>query len=60
MNSKCENCEDTGVVKEICFLCNGSGEGMYDGSTCYACKGTGIEYVKCTECELTPAEESWV
>lgn len=26
---------------EICYDCNGSGEGMYDGSTCYTCKGTG-------------------
>jgi len=25
----------------ICPACNGSGEGMYDGSTCYKCKGTG-------------------
>ena len=25
----------------ICPACNGSGEGMWDGSTCYKCKGTG-------------------
>ena len=25
----------------ICPSCNGSGEGMYDGSRCYKCKGTG-------------------
>lgn len=25
----------------ICPSCNGSGEGMYDGSNCYKCKGTG-------------------
>lgn len=25
----------------ICPACNGSGEGMYDGSTCYKCGGTG-------------------
>lgn len=24
-----------------CPACNGSGEGMYDGSTCYKCEGTG-------------------
>lgn len=25
----------------ICPACNGSGEGMWDGSTCRKCKGTG-------------------
>lgn len=25
----------------ICSSCNGSGEGMYDGSTCRTCKGSG-------------------
>lgn len=27
----------------ICSACNGSGEGMYDGSTCYKCHGYGHE-----------------
>ena len=31
---------------EICHRCNGSGEGMYDGSTCGFCKGTGEEPVE--------------
>lgn len=26
-----------------CTLCNGSGEGMYDGSTCSSCKGLGVK-----------------
>ncbi len=26
---------------DICTNCNGSGEGMYDGSTCYICNGSG-------------------
>ncbi len=26
----------------LCGACNGSGEGMYDGSTCGSCKGSGI------------------
>ena len=30
----------------ICSWCNGCGEGMYDGSTCYKCKGTGVEPVE--------------
>lgn len=28
-----------------CSQCNGSGEGMHDGTTCRSCKGWGIEYV---------------
>lgn len=31
---------------DICPACNGSGEGMYDGSTCYKCHGTGSEPVE--------------
>lgn len=26
----------------ICGNCNGSGEGMHDGSRCYACGGSGV------------------
>lgn len=26
-----------------CTNCAGSGEGMYDGTRCYACRGTGLE-----------------
>lgn len=29
--------------EHICPACNGSGEGMYDGSSCYKCHGTGEE-----------------
>jgi RecJ-like exonuclease len=29
--------------ESICSRCNGSGEGMYDGTTCPACGGSGIE-----------------
>jgi len=36
--------EDDGY--EICHRCSGSGEGMYDGSTCGYCKGTGEEPVE--------------
>jgi hypothetical protein len=28
--------------KETCFNCNGSGEGMYDGSICSVCGGLGV------------------
>jgi RecJ-like exonuclease len=37
--------------EHICPTCNGSGEGMYDGSRCYKCKGTGDEP---TEKEIEP------
>lgn len=30
----------------ICSGCNGSGEGMYDGSSCYKCHGSGVEPCK--------------
>ena len=29
-----------------CPTCNGSGEGMYDGTRCHACKGSGAERVE--------------
>lgn len=28
---------------DICSYCNGSGEGMYDGTRCSACGGSGAE-----------------
>lgn len=31
---------------ETCRGCSGSGEGMWDGSTCPICRGTGIERYK--------------
>lgn len=30
---------------EICSRCSGSGEGMWDGSTCTSCHGSGVEPV---------------
>jgi len=30
----------------LIFKCSGSGEGMYDGSTCQKCKGSGVEPVE--------------
>ena len=29
--------------EKYCGVCAGSGEGMYDGTRCHACGGTGIE-----------------
>jgi len=31
---------------EICSGCSGSGEGMYDGSSCRKCHGSGVEPVE--------------
>jgi len=47
--SCCDNCED-GILEGICLTCYGSGEGMTDGSTCFACKGSGNEMNYC-DCE---------
>jgi DnaJ-class molecular chaperone len=40
---------DEDYEDEICSACSGSGEGMYDGSTCYKCKGSGVEPVEIEE-----------
>ena len=29
--------------QSYCAACNGSGEGMYDGSSCRICGGSGVE-----------------
>jgi len=29
------------MIEQLCSNCNGSGEGMYDGTTCHVCKGHG-------------------
>ena len=47
---KCETCEGTGWVEEYCQMCNGSGEGMYDGATCWACRGKGCTTAPCEVC----------
>lgn len=38
-SNRAENDDET----YICRQCNGSGEGMYDGTYCSLCKGTGEE-----------------
>ncbi len=32
--------------KPVCTNCNGSGEGMHDGTKCTMCKGSGVESVE--------------
>lgn len=31
---------------ELCGSCNGSGEGQHEGTTCYRCKGRGVEIME--------------
>lgn len=49
--------------KHICSQCNGSGEGMVDGSSCGYCNGKGIIYTGlyiCPECgELTETKNGY-
>ena len=42
--------------EQYCGSCAGSGEGMYDGSRCSTCKGSGTEYVL-IEREPEPEED---
>ena len=35
---ECEECDGLGWVSGLCSACSGSGEGMWDGSTCRACR----------------------
>ena len=35
--------EDEDEEEYLCWLCNGSGEGRYDGSICTWCNGSGVE-----------------
>lgn len=44
---ECELCGDIGFTIEICPTCSGSGEGLYDGSRCFECKGKGEITIVC-------------
>ena len=40
---ECLTCGGTGEIEDlICPNCSGSGEGMYDGTKCSLCKGSGV------------------
>ena len=51
MIQTCHDCEGIGVVSDICYYCNGSGEGLADGTICKACKGTGELNAVCPTCK---------
>ncbi len=42
----CEDEPEDEPEDEICYWCRGSGEGVYDGSRCRRCRGTGVEPVE--------------
>ena len=42
----------------LCAQCNGSGEGQYDGTTCWRCKGRGTEQTSTTPEDLADFKES--
>ena len=57
---KCPDCEN-GYVDRTCGFCNGSGEGMADGSVCQFCKG-GSYKEQCERCDGTgelDEEQEW-
>ena len=53
-DEKCITCEfsevcENELVEFTCDMCNGSGEGSHDGSTCNFCRGTGATFEKCSK-----------
>lgn len=47
----CESCDGSGWLRRLCGACNGSGEGMRDGSRCIHCHGSGEVQTHC-ECKI--------
>ena len=46
-------------MKEIiCPNCNGSGEGMYDGTRCTECKGRGTQLIETDPDDLDDSNDS--
>jgi len=43
MNTALADAPEDDDLDEICATCNGCGEGQWEGSTCFNCKGTGCE-----------------
>jgi DnaJ-class molecular chaperone len=44
-------------TSDLCPRCNGSGEGMFDGSTCDNCRGTGEVRVLISELDEETEDE---
>lgn len=41
IQEQCQRCNGTGSIPDICPTCDGSGEGMTDGTICLTCRGRG-------------------
>lgn len=48
---QCPKCEGEKEMDARCSRCNGSGEGMVDGSSCIDCRGRGTDPMECDECD---------
>jgi len=48
---ECPLCDGDGGTMELCNHCNGSGEGMVDGSRCVVCGGSSVVPVACEHCD---------
>jgi DnaJ-class molecular chaperone len=46
--------------EELCRTCNGSGEGLHDGSRCSSCKGAGTESSADDAYEAECAKADWL
>lgn len=57
MDEYCLSCAGEGKIEMLCGICNGSGEGRYDGSKCFTCKGMGTVLVDCLDCNGTGIAE---
>lgn len=46
----CPECGGHGIVYYDCNVCNGTGEGIREGTTCQICHGRGGGYLYCHIC----------
>ena len=50
MMHDCPVCNGEGQIEEHCNQCDGSGEGLHDGTTCRTCGGDGGMHERCESC----------
>lgn len=55
------NCTEAAANPDdvMCSACNGSGEGMHDGTTCGSCNGKGVERNREAEAEADARRAEW-
>jgi len=59
MPRRCETCSGEGFVDRRCLHCNGSGEGMADGTRCPYCRGHGMVRADCPDCAHEREPSYW-